>query len=142
MRRFNRELGRDVREIAPEAMERLRNYSWPGNVRELQSVIQQGLLQAKGSVLLPAYLPDDLFPDTEKGNPEPTAPRYRPGISLSELEREAIQQCLIQAEGNRQRSAELLGISTRTLLRKIREYHLEDPLRPPRPASGEGSPPD
>jgi len=142
LRRFNRELGRDVREIAPEAWERLRNYSWPGNVRELQSVLQQALLQASGSVLLPAFLPTDLPGESEKGNPEPTVPRYRPGISLSELEREAIQQCLIQAEGNRQRSAELLGISTRTLLRKIREYNLEDPLRPSRPASGEGPPPD
>ena len=54
LRRFNRELGREVREVAPEAMERLRGYSWPGNVRELQSVLQQALLKATGTVLLPA----------------------------------------------------------------------------------------
>ena len=50
------------------------------------------------------------------------------------MEREAIQQYLFQTGGNRQRTAELLGISTRTLLRKIREYGLDDPLRPPTPA--------
>src|SRR6266699_3542234 len=51
LRRFSRELGREVREVAPEALERLRNYPWPGNIRELQSVVKQSLLQASGTVL-------------------------------------------------------------------------------------------
>src|SRR5262249_40595076 len=51
LRRFSRELGRQVREIAREALERLRGYSWPGNIRELQSVLKQALLQASGAVL-------------------------------------------------------------------------------------------
>src|SRR6202035_3810042 len=46
VRRFNRELGREVREVAPEALERLCRCSWPGNIRELQSVLKQALLQA------------------------------------------------------------------------------------------------
>ena len=58
LRRFSRELGREVREVAPEAMERLRGYSWPGNIRELQSVLKQALLRANGPVLLPAFLPE------------------------------------------------------------------------------------
>src|SRR5258708_21871511 len=57
LRRFGRELGREVREVAAEALERLRGYSWPGNVRELQSVLKQALLQARGTTLLPAFLP-------------------------------------------------------------------------------------
>ena len=60
LRRFNRELGRDVREVTPEGLERLRSYSWPGNVRELQSVLKQALLKASGPVLLPAFLPEPL----------------------------------------------------------------------------------
>jgi two-component system nitrogen regulation response regulator GlnG len=58
LRRFSRELGREVSEVAPEALERLRAYRWPGNVRELQSVLKQALLRASGSVLIPAFLPD------------------------------------------------------------------------------------
>src|SRR4029077_6403616 len=58
LRRFSRELGRDVRQVAPEALARLRNYSWPGNIRELQSVLKQALLQSQGAVLLPAFLPE------------------------------------------------------------------------------------
>src|SRR5215471_16625500 len=58
LRRSSRELGREVGEVAPEALERLRGYSWPGNVRELQSVLKQALLRAHGPVLLPEFLPE------------------------------------------------------------------------------------
>src|SRR6202790_1499330 len=58
LRRFSRELGREVREVAPEALEHLRAYPWPGNIRELQSVLKQALLQASGTILLPAFLPE------------------------------------------------------------------------------------
>ena len=57
-RRYGRELGREVREVSPEALERLRAYAWPGNIRELQNVLKQALLRASGTVLLPAFLPD------------------------------------------------------------------------------------
>jgi two-component system nitrogen regulation response regulator GlnG len=57
VRRFNRELGREVREITAEAMERLCSYPWPGNIRELQSVLRQALLRSTGPVLIPAFLP-------------------------------------------------------------------------------------
>ena len=53
---FNRELGREVREVTPEGLEWLRGYPWPGNIRELQSVLKQALLKASGPVLLPAFL--------------------------------------------------------------------------------------
>jgi two-component system, NtrC family, response regulator AtoC len=140
LRRFSRELGREVREVAPETLDRLRGYSWPGNIRELQSVIKQALLQAHGEILLPEFLPADLPVQSGGGTVCETAPRFRPGMTLAEVEREAIQHCLFQTGGNRQRAAELLRISTRTLLRKIREYGLEDPRRPTAPASGEHSP--
>src|SRR6516165_9063780 len=55
LRRGSRELGREVCDVAPEALERLCGYSWPGNVRELQSVLKQALLRAHGPVLLPDF---------------------------------------------------------------------------------------
>ncbi len=133
VRRFSLELGRDIHEIAPETMDRLCDYPWPGNIRELQSILKQALLQTVGPVLLPSFLPSELFRDAASDSGEVTV-RPRQGTTLTDMEREAIQQCLLQTGGNRQRTAELLGISTRTLLRKIREYGLEDPLRPPTPA--------
>ncbi|MGC1718493.1 MAG: sigma-54 dependent transcriptional regulator, partial [Isosphaeraceae bacterium] len=135
LRRYHIELGREVREVAPEVMNRFRSYPWPGNVRELQSVLQQALLRASGTVLIPEFLPNDLLPETQTSAASDTGTRYRPGSTLADLEREAIQQCLLQTGGHRRRAADHLGISTRTLLRKIREYNLEDPLRPAPPAS-------
>ena len=110
-----------------------------GNIRELQSVLKQALLQAVGQILLPTFLPTDLPRDLVAENGGGNK-RPRAGTTLSEVEREAIQQCLIQTGGNRQQTAERLGISTRTLLRKIREYALKDPLRPP-PVNSEETPP-
>ena len=76
VRRFSVELGRDVREIAQETMDRLCDYSWPGNIRELQSTLKQALLQTVGSVLLPAFLPPDLLPghDERQRRKAPCAP--------------------------------------------------------------------
>jgi nitrogen regulation protein NR(I) len=73
LRRYNRELGREVHEIDPEALERLARYDWPGNVRELQSVLKQALLQAHGTVLHPAFLPEPV------GGPAGAPPHPQPG---------------------------------------------------------------
>ncbi len=76
LKRFNQDLGREVRRTAPEAMALLEQYPWPGNVRELQSVLKQALLQATGSVLAPEFLPAVVRKD---GPPLPAAP-LPPGI--------------------------------------------------------------
>src|SRR5262249_9609921 len=65
LRRFSRAFGREVREITPEALELLQRYPWPGNIRELQGVLKQSLLQATGTVLIPAFLPESLRVPTE-----------------------------------------------------------------------------
>ena len=125
LQQLNRDLGRDVQEVAPDAMDALKGYRWPGNVRELRNVLEGIMILSRKEVIELADLPLDVQGSVVRE----TVPRFRPGITLAELEHEAIQECLIQTGGNRQRTAKLLGISTRTLLRKIRENGLEDPLR-------------
>src|SRR5437588_8472850 len=75
LRRVSRELGREVREVAPEALARLHGYPWPGNVRELQSVLKQALLRAHGPVLLPEFLPE--LPELPGEPAAPVAPQGR-----------------------------------------------------------------
>jgi two-component system nitrogen regulation response regulator GlnG len=141
LRRYSRELGRDVRDVAPEALERLQSHSWPGNVRELQNVLKQALLRASGTVLLPAFLPDPLGEPGEQD--QPSSPpeddlglrafiRERLGPGARDLyaeahrrvDRQLLTQVLDYAEGNQHRAARLLGIARQTLRLRLRELGL------------------
>jgi two-component system nitrogen regulation response regulator GlnG len=140
LRRFSRDLGREVREAAPEALERLRNYSWPGNIRELQSVLKQALLQASGKVLLPAFLPDLPLGPGEAATAAPSGKdlgleafiSQRLGPDASNLYAETHRQVdrlllplvLEYAQGNQHQAARLLGIARQTLRMKLRELGL------------------
>jgi two-component system nitrogen regulation response regulator GlnG len=100
VRRFCREIGREICDVDPEVLERLRSYSWPGNVRELHSVLEQALLRASGSVLLPAFLPAPLGGSCE---PVPAmTPREAPGLDSFLLGRLGPGVCDLYAETHRQ----------------------------------------
>jgi two-component system nitrogen regulation response regulator GlnG len=141
LRRVSRELGREVREAAPEALERLRGYSWPGNVRELQSVLKQALLRAHGPVLLQDFLPEFRAalaePAAQVASPvgcfDPEAfigQRLGPDShdlyeeTHRELNRLLLPRVLAYTGGNQQRAARLLGITRRTLTTKLRDLGL------------------
>jgi DNA-binding NtrC family response regulator len=138
LRRFNLELGREVHEMAPEAMEHLRNYSWPGNIRELQSVLKQALLQAQGSILLPSFLPDF------SAGPAPSAQPTSANLNLEAFIRQRLKPdshdlyteahgqldrfllaCVLEYTGGSQhKAARLLGIARQTLRLKLRDLGL------------------
>ena len=60
LRMFNAEIGKAITGVAPETMERLKQYSWPGNIRELQTVLKHAMLHAMGPILVPEFLPPEL----------------------------------------------------------------------------------
>jgi two-component system nitrogen regulation response regulator GlnG len=141
LRRYNRELGREVSDVAPAALERLRAYSWPGNIRELQSVLKQSLLQATGSVLIPAFLPEFLGVGREADAPTPAAGegfqfepflRQRLQTGTDDLYAEAHRQLdrillplvLEFSGGNQRTTARFLGIARNTFRTKLREAGL------------------
>jgi two-component system nitrogen regulation response regulator GlnG len=143
LRRFNRELGREIQEIAPEALELLRVYSWPGNIRELQGVLKQALLQATGTVLIPAFLPESLRapPDPPAGKDMEAAQqnfsfeafilrRLQEGTATlsmeahQQLDRLLLRLALQHTGGNQAQAARMLGISRQTLRAKTRELGL------------------
>jgi two-component system nitrogen regulation response regulator GlnG len=137
VRRFSRELGKEVRGIAPEALELLRRHSWPGNVRELQSVIKQALLQATGPMLLPEFLPAFLR-GGEEGTAEPSGSTMNFGdltrfmqeqlragsTSLyadcqALADRHLLTEVLRHTGGNLSQAARILGIARGTLRTKL-----------------------
>ncbi|MFV2065452.1 MAG: sigma-54-dependent transcriptional regulator [Pirellulales bacterium] len=207
-RQANRDLGKQVRGIAAEAMAILKVYRWPGNVRELQNVIRQAVLKTNGPVVLPDFLPEHVVQGVREGtNALPSEGRadslqqlidetlrsgshqvydkvvnaveeemvrrslhhtggdklhaiqllgvnpatfrstaalelfeldadratkdtregdrlIRVGMTMEEIEREAIRQALEQTGGRRAEAAQMLGLSVRTLQRKIKEFDL------------------
>jgi two-component system nitrogen regulation response regulator GlnG len=146
LRRFSRELGREVQEVAPEALERLRGYSWPGNIRELQSVLKQALLQASGTVLLPAFLPDLGNERAGSGSGRSPSGPAAPGVDLGleafirqrlgpdpqdlyaethrQVDRVLLPLVLEYTGGNQYQAARLLGIARQTLRQKLRDLGL------------------
>ena len=141
LRRFSRELGRQVRDIAPEALEMLRGYPWPGNVRELESVLKQALLKAKGNVLLPAFLPP--LPSGASASQQASSRKERLdledfitrrlspeangvyGDTHRRVDRILFTLALEYTRGNHRDAARLLGISRQTMRVKLRSLGLQ-----------------
>jgi len=139
LKRFNRDLNRDVRDVAPDAMTMLQNHTWPGNIRELQSVLKQALLRATGQMLLPVFLPES---HAQTGTVEPVVSENdllrqfiaeklsAGGSDLYSLvhqyvDRVLLPEVLAHTDGNQLRAAELLGIARKTLRARLRELDLK-----------------
>jgi DNA-binding NtrC family response regulator len=146
VRRFSRELGREVCELAPDTMDRLCAYPWPGNIRELQGVLKQAVLRAHGYVLLPSFLPALTGPAVDgvrEVEPARLAPEPRSAPAAIELEafvRDRLREgskdlyadtrsyvdrflftwVLEHTRGNYGAAAEVLGISRQTMRLKLR----------------------
>jgi two-component system nitrogen regulation response regulator GlnG len=140
LRRFSDEYGREIREIAPEALARLRAYPWPGNIRELQSVLRQALLRASGTVLLPTFLPE-LASVPELTRPAPISEssfdlerfiRQRLTPTANDLAAETHREvdrllmtlALEYTRGNHREASRLLGISRQTMRMRLRSMGL------------------
>jgi len=118
---FNAENGRDVEGFSPDALDLLTSYGWPGNVRELRNVVEQAVVLSRGKRIGVRDLPAHIREIGEAGVSLPVG-----SGTLEDLEKQAIAQALKAAGGNRTRAAEQLGISRRTLHRKIAEYGFEE----------------
>jgi two-component system response regulator PilR (NtrC family) len=124
VQRFAAQLGKAEPTIAPEAFQKLLDYSWPGNVRELQNAIEYAVVLARNDVIGIKELPAEIqLPPALQTTP---APARRSGVaSLDDMERETILQALAQTHGNKKKAAELLGIQRPTLYNKMKRYAIE-----------------
>jgi two-component system nitrogen regulation response regulator GlnG len=135
LQRFSPEMGKEIVQVAPEALEVLGRYPWPGNLRELQSVLRQALLRAQGPVLLA-----DFLPPVVRGEAPPEAgprgadfdweafleERLRGGSqdlyaeAMALVERSLVTRVLRHTRGNQLQAAKILGITRGSLRTKIR----------------------
>ncbi|MCI0570726.1 MAG: sigma-54 dependent transcriptional regulator [Myxococcaceae bacterium] len=131
--RFNRELNREqpLEGFSSEAEAALMGYAWPGNVRELENAIERAVLLTDGPRVLPENLPDRVWAAPSRGSRDTTATVPQPTEELSlkravrQLEETFIRAALRRTRGNRTRAAEVLEISHRALLYKIKEYGID-----------------
>jgi DNA-binding NtrC family response regulator len=114
---FSKKLRKPVDRIAEDAMGLLMDYAWPGNVRELENCIERAVVLAKGTSITAAEMPPSVRALQQK-----EGLRLPVGITLEDLEREAILRTLAHCNGNRAAAAKMLGLAERTLYRKLRLY--------------------
>jgi len=119
------ENGKPFRELTPEALEAMIHYQWPGNVRELRAAIEHGVVMSSSSQIGLRNLPEALRAGN-KGNPlKGESVREAPpdtGLNLQETERSLILRALDASGGNRTAAAKKLGMSRRTLHRRLQEF--------------------
>ncbi|MET0339748.1 MAG: sigma-54 dependent transcriptional regulator [Polyangiales bacterium] len=131
VRRFSRELGRDVRQVAPDALALLCAHAWPGNIRELQSVLKQALLSASGDVLVPRFLPK-LVSGPVASEPDPATLEAMIDEHLARasgtlyadlhrlVDRMLFARVLAHTQGNHRAASRVLGIARQTMRAKLR----------------------
>jgi two-component system, NtrC family, response regulator AtoC len=126
MDRYNRKLRLDIKGIDADAMRLLIDYPWPGNVRELENTIERAMVLSDAGRIVIDDLPDHVrTPVPSMNGLELTDDELSVKKHGEAMERRLIRQALLRTGGNKTRAAELLELSSRALLYKIREYGLE-----------------
>jgi DNA-binding NtrC family response regulator len=116
---FNEENGKQLEGFTPAAVELLFAYPWPGNIRELRNLVERMVVLSHGKILDVADIPSQLRNQIDGGEIQ-----INPDLTVDEMEKQMIVQALEKNGGNRTKTAEKLGISRRTLHRKLNKYDL------------------
>ncbi|MFK7985269.1 MAG: sigma-54-dependent transcriptional regulator [Sandaracinaceae bacterium] len=112
---YCRKNGKARMSVAHEALEVMMGYAWPGNVRELENVIERAVVLSKGDTLEIADLPTQISQSERRGGDL----TFSIGTPLEDIERRVIKATLDHTRGDKQLAAQLLGISARTIYRKV-----------------------
>lgn len=129
LRKLNEEYGRNVRQLAPDALTILRNYRWPGNVRELENILARGMINmlfnetTMQAVHLPPLTGAAALSSFQASK---TVPELQQGLApaLSHTEKQSIVSAIAASGGNKTAAASLLGISVRSLYYKLKKYEI------------------
>ncbi len=120
---FTQRLNRDPVTVEDDAMQALMRYDWPGNVRELINVVQNLVLVTQANQITLNDVPHEVRFASGEESPSRGVGSLT-GLSLDQIEKQAIREALRANTGNREATAKMLGIGERTLYRKLKEYGL------------------
>jgi DNA-binding NtrC family response regulator len=129
LRKYSKEMGRDIETISPEAMKSLTSYDWPGNVRELENEIKRAVVLTSGNRVEAEDLSESIrqerlvtpdSPVATPGDPKQFSIKNR----VTTLEIQMIRDAMSQASNDKRRAAKMLGLSHQGLLNKLKRYGL------------------
>ncbi len=119
---FREKNRKEVLGFSRQAMELMMGYDWPGNVRELENAVERAMVLTRSEVIQP----EDLPPAVRRAEPGPEGVlSFAIGTSLEEIERRVILETLRHTRGDKKLAAQLLGIATRTIYRKLEAFRAE-----------------
>jgi len=131
LRKYSREMGRDVDLISPEAMKALATYDWPGNVRELENEIKRAVVLSLGQKIeaddLSESIREERLVSTDTSSSGSRTPDGKPQSiknRVTSLEIQMIRDAMSQAANDKRRAAKMLGLSHQGLLNKLKRYGL------------------
>jgi DNA-binding NtrC family response regulator len=123
---YARELKKDVKSVSPEALELMMRFPWTGNIRELQNCIERAVILSDGRIVRPEHLGLAAKPSSAQEEP-PTSGGLQAvaGAAARAAETKMIERVMGETGGNKSRAAEVLQVSYKTLLTKIKDYGLD-----------------
>lgn len=119
LNKYSNKYGKKFEGIAQETLKRLVDHSWPGNVRELENAIERAVIMETGNELRSIHLPKDHKKNLDYQD------LCSDLVTLEDMERAVIQRTLTSLQGQKAKAAEILGISTTSLWRKIKKFGIE-----------------
>ena len=117
LERYAQKNHKDVKGFSPRALELLSAYTWPGNVRELENAVERAVVLCRGETIDAEDLPRDIAERAQ----ERSDITFSVGTPLKEVERRMIEATLAFTKGDKRLAAQLLGIATRTIYRRLSE---------------------
>ena len=133
LHKYNQEYSKSVLGIRPEVLSVLTEYRWPGNIRQLENAIQSAVIQAKNDYIMVDDIElrqdgniSSIEPETEKEKNDDDQITFQVGMTLRDLEKEAIMKTLEAHDYNQTKTAETLDITSRTIRNKLKDYGNQD----------------
>jgi|TARA_B100001079_G_scaffold83177_1_gene71457 DNA-binding NtrC family response regulator len=122
--KYSKKNKKDIKGITPQSAKLLDNYDWPGNIRELENAIERAVVMARNEYIEPNDLPSNINVNTKKSRKETF--RIPSGATMKEIEKKVIIETLQTTNGSKSKAAKILGISTRKIEYKIKEWSMDE----------------
>ncbi len=123
LQKYTTRNNKEIKGFSPQSVKILNNYDWPGNVRELENVVERAVVMSRKELIEPDNLPSNISQSSRKSRKDTF--RIPSGTTMKDIEKKIILETLQTTSGSKSKAAKILGISTRKIEYKIKEWSQE-----------------